>query len=285
MERGRGSTLSPLGEKLAWADQRITARLKPALESLASELATEIERAGASLGPSLRVHASHGFAIEKLIARLAQDGLRVELTYGSSTASAAALHDGACDAAGFHIPEGPMQAAALAHYGRWLAGEEFTVIDIAQRRQGLMVAAGNPKKIYGLADLARPGVRFINRQAGSGTRFLLDGLLAAEGIASDHIAGYEHGEYTHAAVAAYVASGMADVGFGLEPPARQFKLDFLPQARERYFLLCRTALLDTPGVNGVLAALRDPAFRAELDGLPGYDASIAGRVTPLATAF
>jgi molybdate-binding protein len=285
MERGRGSTLSPLGEKLAWADQRITARLKPALESLASELATEIERAGASLGPSLRVHASHGFAIEKLIARLAQDGLRVELTYGSSTASAAALHDGACDAAGFHIPEGPMQAAALAHYGRWLAGEEFTVIDIAQRRQGLMVAAGNPKKIYGLADLARPGVRFINRQAGSGTRFLLDGLLAAEGIASDHIAGYEHGEYTHAAVAAYVASGMADTGFGLEPPARQFKLDFLPLARERYFLLCRTALLDTPGITGVLAALRDPAFRAELDGLPGYDAAIAGRVTPLASAF
>jgi molybdate-binding protein len=78
---------------------------------------------------------------------------------------------------------------------------------------------------------------------------------------------------------------MADVGFGLEPPARQFKLDFLPQARERYFLLCRTALLDTPGVTGVLGALRDPAFRAELDGLPGYDATIAGRVTPLATAF
>ena len=285
MERGRGSTLSPLGEKLAWADQRITARLKPVLDSLASELATEIERAGAGDGPSLRVHASHGFAIEKLIARLAADGQRVELTYGSSTASAAALHDGACDAAGFHIPEGPMQAAALAHYGRWLAGEEFTVIDIAQRRQGLMVAAGNPKKIYGLADLARPGVRFINRQAGSGTRFLLDGLLAAEGIASDRIAGYEHGEYTHAAVAAYVASGMADVGFGLEPPARQFKLDFLPLARERYFLLCRSALLGTPGLAGVLASLRDPAFRAELDTLPGYDATIAGRVTPLAAAF
>jgi molybdate transport repressor ModE-like protein len=285
MERGRGSTLSALGEKLAWADQRITARLKPVLETLASELATEIERTSSAQGPSLRVHASHGFAIEKLIGRLAQDGLRVDLTYGSSTASAAALHDGACDAAGFHIPLGAMQAAALAHYGRWLAGEALTVIDIAYRRQGLMVAAGNPRKIYGLADLARPDVRFINRQAGSGTRFLLDGLLAAEAIATDRIAGFEHGEYTHAAVAAYVASGMADVGFGLEPPARQFKLDFLPLARERYFLLCRSAVVDAPGILGVLQALRDPALRAELDALPGYDAAIAGRVTPLASAF
>lgn len=285
MERGRGSTLSPLGEKLAWADQRITARLKPVLDSLASELATEIQRAGSAQGPSLRVHASHGFAIEKLIQRLATDGLRVDLTYGSSTAAAAALHDGACDAAGFHIPLGPMQAPALAHYGRWLAGEALTVIDIALRRQGLMVAAGNPKKVYGLADLAREDLRFINRQAGSGTRFLLEGLLAADGIPTQRIAGYEHGEYTHAAVAAYVASGMADVGFGLEPPARQFRLDFLPLARERYFLLCRSAVMDSPGIRLVLQALRDPAFRAELNALPGYDAANAGQVTALQDAF
>jgi molybdate-binding protein len=78
---------------------------------------------------------------------------------------------------------------------------------------------------------------------------------------------------------------MADAGFGLEPPARQFKLDFLPLARERYFLLCRTSLIGATTVAGVLQALQDPAFRAELDTLPGYDASIAGRVTPLAGAF
>jgi len=125
------------------------------------------------------------------------------------------------------------------------------------------VAAGNPKKIYDAADLARADVRFINRQAGSGTRLLLEALMDQAGIAPARIAGFEQG-------AAYVASGMADVGFGLETPARQFKLDFLPLASERYFLLCRAAALDTPAMEQLLAALRDPAFNAAVDALPGY---------------
>ena len=285
MERGKGSTLSGLGEKLVWADHRIAARLKPVLDSLASELAAEIGRAIPTEPAVLRIHASHGFAIERLLERLGRDGLRIETLYGSSTAAAGALRDGACDAAGFHIPLGPMQDAALNHYWRWLAGEDLTVIDIATRRQGFMVAAGNPKKIYEVADLVRPDVRFINRQANSGTRFLLEGLLEAQGIARSQIPGFEHGEFTHAAVAAYVASGMADVGFGLEPPARHFKLDYVPLANERYFLLCRTASMDSPAMKTVVAALRDPGMRDTLNALPGYDAAIAGVVTSLQKAF
>lgn len=285
MERGRGSTLSALGEKLVWADHRIAARLKPVLESLASELAAEIRSVVSSEPAVLRLYASHGFAIEKLVHHLAGTGLRIEYRYDHSVASAAALHDGDCDLAGFHIPLGAMQEAALQHYARWLAGDELSVIDIATRRQGLMVAGGNPKKVYELADLVRPDVRFINRQAGSGTRFLLEGLLAAQGIEPEAIAGFENGEFTHAAVAAFVASGMADVGFGLEPPARQFGLDFLPLANERYFLLCRSAALDTPPVRAVQAALADPGLREAIDALPGYDAKGAGQVTALRDAF
>ncbi len=285
MERGKGSTLSALGEKLVWADHRIAARLKPALDSLASELAAEIDRTISGAPFRLRVHASHGFAIERLLDRLTRDGLRIETTYGSSTAAAGALHDGACDLAGFHIPLGAMQDAALIHYWRWLTGEDLTVIDIATRRQGFMVAAGNPKKIYEVTDLVRPDVRFINRQASSGTRFLLEGLLKARGIAHRRIAGFEHGEFTHSAVAAYVASGMADVGFGLEPAARHFKLDYVPLANERYFLLCRTGLMDSPAVKAVVDALRDPGLRELLHALPGYDPTIAGAVTTLREAF
>lgn len=285
MERGKGSTLTPLGEKIVWADHRVVARLKPVLDSLASELAAEIRRALSDAPALLRLHASHGFAIERLVERLSRDGLRLELSYGSSSAAAAALHDGDCDAAGFHIPEGAMQEAALAHYARWLAGEPLTVIDLAMRRQGLMVRAGNPKEVFGLADLAREDLRFINRQAGSGTRLLLEGLLRSQGLEPSRIAGFEQGEYTHAAVAAYVASGMADVGFGLEPPARHFRLDFVPIASERYFLLCRNELMDSPAMRLVLGALADPQLRRELDALPGYDAAIAGRVSPLGQAF
>ncbi|WP_066335562.1 substrate-binding domain-containing protein [Azohydromonas lata] len=285
MERGKGSTLTELGEKIVWADHRIHARLKPSLDSLASELAAELGRALRESAPLLRLHASHGFAIERLVQRLRQDGLRSELTYGNCATAAAAVHDGECDVAGFHLPIGPMQDTVLAHYAQWLAGEELTVIDIATRRQGLMVRAGNPKEVFALADLQREDVRFINRQAGSGTRLLLEALLRAGGIPAGTIAGFEHGEYTHAAVAAYVASGMADVGFGVETPARQFKLDFVPLASERYFLLCRTALLATPVLQQVLDVLRHPAFRQELAALPGYDGLNAGQTLKLQDAF
>src|SRR5262249_51624081 len=101
MERGKGSTLTPLAEKIVWVDHRIGARLKPVLDSLASELAAELRRAHNDVPALLRVQASHGFAIEQLIERLTRDGLRIEFVYGSSRAALAALHDGECDAVGF----------------------------------------------------------------------------------------------------------------------------------------------------------------------------------------
>mgnify|MGYP003351334454 CR=1 FL=1 len=104
-------------------------------------------------------------------------------------AAAAALREGDCDVAGLHIPIGPMEDMALAHYRPWLSGMALSLVDIATRRQGLMVRPGNPKELYSLADLTRPSVRFINRQVGSGTRLLLEGLLKAQDIATTRIAG------------------------------------------------------------------------------------------------
>lgn len=285
MARGKGSTLTALGEKIVWADHRILARLKPALDSLASELAAELHRTLSDEAPLLRLHASHGFAIERLIDHLGAGGLRPELTYASASAAVAALHDGDADLAGLHLPIGPLEGELLAHYARWLPDEDLTVIDIARRRLGLMVRAGNPQEVFRLRDLARPGVRFINRQSGSGTRLLLEALLRQEGVDPAGIAGFEQGEFTHAAVAAYVASGMADVGFGLEPPARQFRLDFIPVISERYFLLCRTAATQTPAVARVIAALRDPVFVGQLAALPGYDPADCGRTSHWTQAF
>jgi len=282
MERGRGSRLTPLGDKLAWADHRIAARLAPALDTLSSELEVELQRV---IGPPqrlLRVHASHGYAIEKLMAMLGEAGVDVERVYTSSQDAAASLHDGASDLACFHVPHGEFEARGWEAYTRWLDPLQHVVIDIADRRQGLMVRSGNPLGIAGVADLARPGVRFINRQRGSGTRLLLDCLLAAARVDADAIVGYEHGEFTHAAVAAFVGSGMADVGFGLERPARHFKLDFIPLATERYFAVCRRDALESPEIAQVLAILRSDGFRAEVDALPGYKTRQCGRVRVLA---
>lgn len=285
MERGRGSRLTALGEKLLWADQRIAARLGPGLASLSSELESEIERVVGTEPVPLRIHASHGFAIETLFEFLVAAGIGFDRKYVSSLEAPAGLRDGACDLAGFHIPLGPQEAPALAHYRRWLDPGRQAVIDVAARRQGLMVPAGNPLKIYEAADLARPDVRFINRQRNSGTRLLLEGLLADAGVDPDRISGFEHGEFTHAAVAAFVASGMADVGFGVETPARRFHLDFIPLANERYFLLCDAEALSRPAFASIVGILGSAEFRTAVDALPGYDARNAGRVQRLADAF
>ena len=285
MERGRGSRLTALGEKLVWADQRVQARLAPGLESLASELETEIERVLQVEPVLLRIHASHGFAIETLFEQLAAHGIAFERKYVSSLEAPAALRDGACDLAGFHIPQGAQERPALEHYRRWMDPARHVIIDLATRRQGFMVAPGNPLKLYDPGDLLRPGVRFINRQRNSGTRFLLEGLLADAGVDSDRISGFEQGEFTHAAVAAYVASGMADVGFGLETPARRFKLDFIPLASERYFVMCDIDALGRPAMAKVVSIVQDATFRDAVDRLPGYDARQAGRVQRLPDAF
>lgn len=269
MERGRGSTLTELGEKLVWAERRIAARLAPGLDSLASELEAEV-RSVLDRSDTLRVHASHGFAIETLLRLMAEAELPVARKYIGSVEAVAALADGSCDVAGFHVPLGEFEAEVLEHYKPWFQARSQRVIGLATRRQGLMVAPGNPCKVYGLADLLRPDVRFINRQPGSGTRLLLECMLRRDGLAAESIRGFEHGEYTHAAVAAFVASGMADVGVGIEAPAREFGLDFVPLATERYFLLLDEQALAKPLTQEMLRTLQSEAFHRALQRLAGY---------------
>lgn len=286
MERGKGSSLSPLAEKLVWADRRIAARLSPMLDSLASELQAEIDRVLMVVPAQLRIHASHGFAIEALHTALAASGVVTEFRYCGNTEALASLKMEACDAAGFHVPDGEFAAEAVAHYRQWLDAPSQKLIGIAVRRLGLMIAKGDPMKIYGIRDLARPDVRFVNRQAGSGTRFLLDLLLEKDGVDPSRVHGYEHCELTHAAVAAYVASGMADAGFGVETPARHFKLDFVPLKTEHYYLLCDERSLETPAVRAMLEIVRSEGFKAAVNRLPGYQADErTGLVTDLVQTF
>lgn len=286
MERGKGSSLSPLAEKLVWAHRRIAARLSPTLDSLASELQAEIDRAVTRDSARLRIHASHGFAVEALHEALGRAGIDNELRYCGSSEAVASLAIGSCEVAGFHVPQGEFEAAGVAHYARWLKPASQRLIGVATRRLGLMVARGDPKKIYTIRDLARPDLRFINRQSGSGTRFLLDLLLRREGIDPARVHGYEQCELTHAAVAAYVASGMADVGFGVETPARQFELDFVPMQTERYFLLCEERSLDTPALRAMLEILRSAQFRSTVNRLAGYQADDStGKVLDLRSAL
>ncbi|MBN9429676.1 MAG: helix-turn-helix transcriptional regulator [Burkholderiales bacterium] len=283
--RGRRASLTPLAEKLVWADRRIAARLSPILTSLASELESEIERAVSRSPAILRIHASHGFAVETLREFLSADGVPHDLQYRSSQEALASLAGGTCDIAGFHVPTGEFEAATVRHYQRWLDPQTQQLINVSSRRQGLMVARGNPKQVSGLHDLLRDDVRFINRQQGSGSRLLFEMMLDRGRIDARAIAGIDDCEYTHAAVAAYIASGMADAGFGIETPARQFKLNFIPLAVERYFFVCRRDALAQPLVQRMIEMLSSAEYRRAIDALPGYDPSASGTTLELDAAF
>jgi molybdate-binding protein len=152
------------------------------------------------------------------------------------------------------------------------------LIRFAGRRQGLIVPRGNPKRLRSLADLAEKGARFINRQPKSGTRLAFDRLLGAAGLRPSQIRGYQSEEFTHAAVAATVASGMADAGFGIEAAAHHHGLDFVPLATERYFLAARAATLARLETRVLLDALKGGAFLERLATLRGYSALGTGNI-------
>jgi putative molybdopterin biosynthesis protein len=286
LERGRGTTLTPLGEKLLWAEQRINARLAPQLESLASELNLEISKVMTSARSTLRLHASHGFAVAKLPELLkGRSTIQLDLRYLGALESLASVSRGACELGGFHVPEGKLGNLALAQYAKWLMPDKQKLVHLVTRTQGLFVARGNPKQIRTFADLGRPEMVFINRQSGSGTRLLIDQLLEEASVDAQRLEGYQTEEYTHAAVAAYVASGMADAGFGVEPPARQFNLDFIPIAKERYLLIGRNETFELPEVRELIGLLRSPAFRELVSTLPGYTTPRAGEIASILDTF
>ena len=135
--------------------------------------------------------------------------------------------------------------------------------------------------------LVRPGLRFINRQPGSGTRLLTEHLLTQAGIAPELVAGF-HGpcEDTHVAVAAAVASGQADAGVGIEAAAVQFKLAFVPLADEAYYLVCRKDTLDRAGIARLRELLASVAWAGAVRSLAGCaPAADAGQVLALTRAL
>ncbi len=282
-EKGQRARLSEFGDKLLWSERQAQARLAPQIDALRAELERTFAVAFDDDAHLLTFYASHDDALTALRAHTAaiadKPRLHLDIRFTGSVDAIAALNEGRCILAGFHTRAEPA-AGSLAErtYKPLLQPGLHKIIGFATRTQGLMVRPGNPRGMAGLGDLAQPGVRFVNRARGTGTRVLLDELLAEAGIAPSQLSGYEHTEPSHAAVAHAVLAGQADAGLGIEAAARARGLDFVPLLSEDYHLVCLQSALDEPPVAALRALLASPAWQASLAALPGYAPSHSGAV-------
>jgi len=269
MERGRGTRLTALGESLVEMDAAAGLALAAVRETWEQRMSDLVRpRGGTAAALRLRLYASHDLALADWV----EHGRRVpvEVSWHGSEEALAALGRGECDLAGFHVPENWTPQQLTAWLRQWLRPRLHVCLPVMRRQQGLMVARGNPLGLLAVGDIAARGARMVNRQAGSGTRRLLDDLFAAQGIDPRAIDGYAHEEFTHDAVAASVAGGTADVGFGIRAAAARYDLDFVPLLQERYGFALRHAALGSEAMQSFLRRLGGRTFQDRLASLPGY---------------
>ncbi|MBA2674361.1 substrate-binding domain-containing protein [Ramlibacter sp.] len=282
-DKGQPARLTAFGEKLLWAERQAQARLAPQIEALHAELERVLAVAFDDTAQVLTLYASHDDALSLLRERAAATArLHLDIRFCGSVDAIAALNEGRCAVAGFHVVEPAGDAPrAQAAYQPLLQPGRHKLIGFARRSQGLLVAPGNPLALRTLADVAARSARFANRALGSGTRLLLDELLARAGLTPRDIAGYDDTEPSHSAVAQAIASGTANAGLGIEAAARARGLGFVRLANEHYHLVCLKDVLELPATQALRQWLQGSEWQDELRGLAGYAPWRSGEVLSL----
>jgi putative molybdopterin biosynthesis protein len=260
MQRGRGARLTAYGRKLLDADAHVRTVLESQVERLRREVHEMLAIAAPGQRSRLSLYASHDLALPAL-AQLCAPRLHLDIAFRGADECLAALARGECALAGFHVADAlPRAAAAAAALGRWLDPHKHQLLHFVTREQGIIVRPG--VRVRGVGDLARPGLRFLNRPPGAGPH-----------------------ENVDLAVAAAVADGRAEAGFGLRAAAARYGLEFVPLATERYYIaLQRRTFRDAP-LQLLLATMRSREFTQSAAQLPGYDASNAGTREALSAAL
>jgi putative molybdopterin biosynthesis protein len=243
-----------------------------------AEVRVELLRGLAEIDRTVVAIGSHDLVLDLAASALRADNPLITLASSNvgSLGGLVALRDGLCHLAGSHLLD-PATGEYTLPYVDKLLGDGFAVIRLVHRDQGLIVAPGNPLELAKIDDLTRPGLRYVNRQRGAGTRALLDHELARRGMDPADIPGYAREEHTHLAVAAAVSSGRADAGLGILAAARAFGLDFVPVAQEPYDLVLRTDSLTDDRLAPRWDLLGRTGFRDEVEALGGYSCAETGR--------
>lgn len=281
-EKGQSAKLTEFGDKLMWAERQTQARLAPQLEALRADLERTFAVAFDPAAHVLTLYASHDDALPRLREHAASEGLHLDIRFCGSVDAIRALNEGRCTLAGFHTQSQPTDTShTAAAYKDLLKPGLHKIIGFATRSQGLITAVGNPLKLHSLADVAGTQARFVQRSPGTGTRVLLDDLLAQEALTVQDLNNWPDEEPSHTALAEAIASGRCDVGLGIESTAHARGLGFVPLVQEQFHLVCLKSALDTPATQALRYFLQDEAWTKILNSLQGYVTENSGEVQSL----
>lgn len=218
---------------------------------------------------------SHDLALE-MLSRLGGDDLYIFTNPIGSLDGLVALREGLCNATGCHLYDTPSGDYNTPYVRHFFPDKKMVILTLAHREQGLIVRTGNPQDIRNLEDLIRPGLGFINRNRGSGTRLWLDGQLMRMGISTGDIQGYKDEVSTHTAVATAIQQGHADAGLGIHAVAGAYNLGFIPLFQERYDLVVPEEQYEQKQLAPMFDAFFSAGFRHQVESLVGYDVSHLG---------
>lgn len=222
--------------------------------------------------PSVIFSGSHDIALEGIAEHLSKHLNLLSLPVGSLD-GLVNLRQGLCQISGSHLLDesGEYNIPFVKHL---FPDRDVEIITLAYRTQGLILAAGNPKGIKKIADIAREDVRFVNRNAGSGTRIWLDAELRRQKLPVEKINGYGDQVKTHSEAARIIHENKADVSLGLQAAARRHGLEFIPLFEERYDLVLPQA--EERELNPLLEYIQTSNFRQALAELTGYSTLHSG---------
>ncbi|MHB1653494.1 MAG: substrate-binding domain-containing protein [Desulfitobacteriaceae bacterium] len=204
--------------------------------------------------------------------------VQIFLSFTGSMEGLIALYRREATIVGVHLWDPGAQEYNIPFVQHVLPGDSVVLINLVQRTQGWITLSGNPLNLVSWADITKDGLRFINRQKGSGTRLRLDSYLHSAQIPAQSIQGYAEEESTHFGVAYRVANGEADAGLGVRAAAQRLGLDFIPLFKERYDIVCLKETFLTPAYQQLLITLQSPAFHKAINQQVGYDTSLTGQI-------
>ena len=240
----------------------------------------ELLRPLSSVNNTIVVVGSHDNTLDVLSdqIRSGHKNLTLSSSHVGSMGGLMAIKKGVCHLAGSHLLDTRDGTYNLSYIRKYLPDTKVKLVNLVMRDQGLIVLPKNPKRIRGIEDLSRKDITFINRQAGSGTRILLDYRLKQMGIDPSQVDGYENEEFTHMSVAVTVLSGAVDVALGIYAAARALDLDFIPVVTEQYDLVIPEIYFESENIQILLETIRTPEFKHRVQALGGYSTERTGQV-------